>query len=152
MTFKNTNFLQLSLGCLSLITLLSLVGCTGMQSEFGCNAKAPDTCTPVGDVNRKAMRGDYWEERDDSEEVNAINTVHETNNEKSKRFAFAYPVSAPYAGEPIRYGETVQRIWIAPYEDSNGNYHEPSFVYTVLKGSHWIGLPIDEIIQPHPIA
>ena len=48
-------------------------------------------------------------------------------------------------GQPVRYGETVQRIWIAPYEDTEGNYHQDSFMYSVMKGGHWKGNPVKNI-------
>ena len=47
-----------------------------------------------------------------------------------------------YQRKPLRYGETVQRIWIAPFEDTSGNYHQESYVYTIVKPGHWLGYPV----------
>lgn len=33
-------------------------------------------------------------------------------------------------------GSMAKRIWIAPYEDKEGNYHESSYVYTTIKNSN----------------
>ena len=38
-----------------------------------------------------------------------------------------------------------KQIWIGPYEDVNGNYHEPSYVYVVVKNGSWIGEPVSTI-------
>lgn len=51
----------------------------------------------------------------------------------------------PVAGEPLRYGETVQLIWIAPYVDTNNNYYYPQMVSTVVKNGYWVGAPESEI-------
>jgi conjugal transfer pilus assembly protein TraV len=56
-------------------------------------------------------------------------------------------MQAPMVGEPIRYGETVQQIWLAPFEDTAGNYHEPSIVYIILQPPHWIGVPTKAIVS-----
>ena len=48
-------------------------------------------------------------------------------------------------GDPVRYGETVLRVWIAPYQDKDGNYYQPVTLYTVVKGGHWIGAPVNAI-------
>jgi len=40
-------------------------------------------------------------------------------------------------GEIGRYAETVQHVWIAPFEDTSGNYHEESNVYSVVEPGYW---------------
>lgn len=125
-----------------LISVIGLSGCAGMNGHFACNASAKNGCTSVSEVNDKAQAGLF--DREDSGGDNLAETS-----------VFDYPAAdsdagyagvTPHPGEPVRYGETVQRIWIAPYQDNSGNYHEPSYVYTVLKGSHWLGVPAKEVI------
>jgi len=48
---------------------------------------------------------------------------------------------------PIRSNEKIQQIWIGPYEDTNGNYHEAAYVYAVVKKGRWIGNPISAITE-----
>jgi type IV conjugative transfer system lipoprotein TraV len=57
---------------------------------------------------------------------------------------YGYPMNT-FEGKPIRSGENVQQIWIGPYEDNDGNYHEPSYIYSVTKKGQWIGEPVKEI-------
>ena len=50
----------------------------------------------------------------------------------------------PNANQPLRYGETVQKLWVAPFEDKEGNYHNSSEIFVITKGGHWIGRPVKE--------
>ncbi len=113
-----------------------LSGCAGMNGKFNCNATAGDSCTPVSIVNRNAQAGRY----------DNVDNSDDSGSASQQNFGYAskdagYNVTTPIPGEPVRFGETVQRIWIAPYKDSAQNFHEPSYVYAVLNKAHWIGLP-----------
>lgn len=125
----------------SLLTFVALLsGCAGMNGKFDCNATAGDSCTPVSIVNRNAQAGDY----------DNVDNSGDSGSASQQNFGYAskdvgYNVTTPIPGEPVRFGESVQRIWIAPYKDSSQNFHEPSYVYTVLNKSHWIGLPEQSI-------
>ena len=43
----------------------------------------------------------------------------------------------PYTGMPIRTPEQVIRVWIAPWEDKDGDLRDQSFVYLTLNSSRW---------------
>jgi len=114
---------------------LTITGCAGMNGSFGCNAKAGDSCTPVSQINDQASAGDYQTgERNRS-------------SDRSGHYAHASWKSASdaYPGGPLRSGERIQRVWIAPYQDLSNNYHEPSTIYMVLDKPHWIGFPVKEM-------
>jgi type IV conjugative transfer system lipoprotein TraV len=40
--------------------------------------------------------------------------------------------------EPARQNDTVMRIWLAPYQDGDDNYHPQSFVYAAVKKGQWV--------------
>lgn len=119
-------------------SVLLLSGCAGMNGSFACNKTASDHCESMSAVNREVNQGDFV----GSDGTKHHNTVVESATATKP---IGYHVTTPQAGAPIRYGESVARIWIAPFEDKEGNYHEPSFVYTVIKPSHWVGLPAKSI-------
>jgi conjugal transfer pilus assembly protein TraV len=130
---KKTTY-KFSLVSILLIALSSLGGCAGMNSEFACNARAGDSCTPVSVVNKNAEAGRY-------------DNINNASAQQSHTFVsqLNYPIkpqnvkySSLIANEPIRLGETIQRIWLAPYKDTEHNFHEESYVYIVLKKAHWI--------------
>jgi len=74
----------------------------------------------------------------------SVSLINATKNAKDGDKFYGYPINS-FEGKPIRKGENVQQIWIGPYEDSDGNYHEPSYVYSVIKKGIWIGEPVKEI-------
>lgn len=131
MTVKNIIILALMAYILS--------ACTGMHENFGCNATASNRCTPVSKVNAKAESGFYDNKQADS------TTIQSDNQPYSQAMGTGYEANMPMVGRLVRGGERVQRIWIAPYQDLSNNYHEPSYVYTVLNSSHWIGSPVKEV-------
>lgn len=120
-----------------LILILSLSGCAGMNGSFSCNAKAGSSCMPVQQVNDRATAGYYHQEKGESRKFS-----------RSKHFALTKEITfrgGDYPIGPIRTKEHVQRVWIAPYEDISGNYHEPSTIYMILEKPHWAGFPVKEI-------
>ena len=120
----------------AVIALLS--GCAGMNSKFGCPYKDIGGCRSMGEVNQSINTGQY-----------AGGTYHPGKTDSGGVTVTQSPsgmgIPTPQPGQPVRFGETVQRVWIAPYEDKNDNYHEPAYVFTVLQHSHWIGMPVKAI-------
>jgi len=98
--------------------IIFLCGCAGMKKQQGCNIGTDSKCGSLDAVFNK--------------------------QEKEKKEVMGYPISG-YAGSPIRSHEKVQQIWLGPYEDEDGNFHEPSYVYTVVKKGIWFGEPAEAI-------
>ena len=117
-----------------LVPLLAsmLTGCSGMNGHFNCNVKAKDSCEPLANVNRLAKAG-YYSHRH-------FRFSNDPNAQMMPR-PVGYPTQS-YQGQPIRTHETVQKIWVASYQDKDNNYHEPSTVFTVIKPGHWVGDPV----------
>ena len=121
-----------------ILSISLLTGCTGMHSQFDCNAKGGiQGCATLGHVNRMADQGDF--NRDDSV---SSSMVTKTASNESPTGMF---LKTPSAGEPMRFGETVQDVWIAPYQTQDGSYVWPSMETVVLQKGHWIGEPVSEI-------
>ena len=115
--------------------IFALTGCAGMNSQFNCNKVGGKGvgCASLDQVNSMVNQG-------------AFNNTSTSSNQNIKpSYTSGFSVAAPTAGTPVRYSETIQQVWIAPYEDTSGNYHEPSMVYAVIQPSHWIGLPVEAI-------
>lgn len=43
-----------------------------------------------------------------------------------------------YSGTPIRTAPLVLRVWLAPWEDSDGDLHDQSYVYLPVDGGRWL--------------
>ena len=117
-----------------LVSTIFLTGCTSMNSQFDCNASSGGRCAPMNQINKMADYGMFREAAPQKE----------TGFTGTKNQNYGYPLNT-FAGAPIRNSENVQQIWIGPYEDLNGNYHEPSYVYAVIKKGSWIGEPAEAI-------
>ena len=77
---------------------------------------------------------------DDADEENTLSGVAVASGENASpsegNGAAAAASSAP-AGEALRTAEVVGRIWIAPYVDAGGVYHEAGWVRAVIAPAGW---------------
>jgi conjugal transfer pilus assembly protein TraV len=132
-----------------LAAVLALIGmqaaCSNMNSSFDCPNKAGVNCKSLDQVNGMVDSGQLRGRAAFSEPSEPVATAKVAVIADNMEFA-SYPLKTDFRpGQPLRYGETVQRIWIAPYEDTEGNYHQDSMMYTILKDGHWIGQPVKAI-------
>jgi conjugal transfer pilus assembly protein TraV len=122
-----------------LVTFLS--GCVGMSSKFDCNVGSGGKCAPMHHINKMAGQGVF-------NESYGINKENALIRAESKSYGInkqnGYPLKT-FDGAPIRSNESIQQIWIGPYEDTSGTYHEPAYVYVVVKKGRWIGAPASVI-------
>lgn len=150
----------------SLFMLLNmLAGCADMNSQFDCPMKPGVRCESLDHINAKIDRGEIGREDKEKVAVSIVANRHFQNNNNNKnRSSYLQPVRQTEnkktfkdfnnqakpnhdvsRHEPLRYGESVMRVWIAPFEDTVGNYHQESEVYSVIKPGHWIGNPVKVI-------
>lgn len=106
---------------LLLLPCFVLTGCSTLNEEFDCPAPKGGSCKRMDQV---------------------YDIVNGEGGIGHQSLAVA-PNSNPLVvkgrpGEPLRYEEGVMRLWIAPYEDTDGNYHQANQVYSVVKEGQWI--------------
>ena len=123
---------------MGVISTALLSGCAGVNGSFACDKTAGDSCESMSMVNQQTDAGAFAQGDGGTAQNSTVESAAPVNPS-------GFDVATPQAGAPIRYGESVARIWIAPFEDKEGNYHEPSYVYTVIQSSHWIGAPAKSI-------
>lgn len=111
---------------LSLILLNLLTGCEMMNSSYDCPLEQGASCISLHDMDRAVSQGLY-PKRTHLADSNSTYVVHRDL------------VPGSY---PMRTKDKVAKIWLAPYEDVNGNYHEQSNIYTVIANSTWVGTPV----------
>lgn len=114
-----------------------LSGCSSLNSNFDCPMKPGVRCESLDQVNAQVDRGEISHS---DIKMTTINQPITTMSGVTKQPLYK-DASYLNKGEPLRYGETIMRVWVAPYEDTSGNYHQESDVYTIVKPSHWIGYP-----------
>lgn len=138
------NLKTASISLLGLTFCISLCACSTTSETFDCPAGKGVGCKSISAVNHMVNQGEQphaplgsLEERGvqfitplsapvisiDSPRVEAVSEQTEI------------PLSNAIAVHRIQ--EEHLRVWIAPYQDAQGNLHEGSIVHTVLKPGSW---------------
>lgn len=139
----------------------ALTGCAGMNSDFDCNKTATDQCLSMTDANKLAARGKSLDDLSTTDGTPAKKPVTEplpalTNTRLTTDSALTpAPVLPPSAltasyipvrsrqtdnaGQvaAVRVPDAVQRLWIAPWVDTQDNFHQPAVVEFVKNKAHW---------------
>ena len=111
-----------------------LSGCMGMGSKFDCNVDSGGKCVPMHHINQMANYGVF------NEKPYKVNNQNQILAKNMKGTGIGNET-------PIRSNEKTQQIWIGPYEDTNNNYHEASYVYAVVKKGGWANNPVSAITE-----
>jgi conjugal transfer pilus assembly protein TraV len=108
------------------------------KSEFGCKAPEGVSCSSLSGVYANAVANNLPALKD--------RLLFERDKEKNKEKKEAEPYDAkseiiigeaPSSGDPIRSQPKIMRIWIAPWEDSEGDLHDQSYIYVVADYGRW---------------
>ena len=110
---------------LSLILGYSVLsGCGELNSQFTCPMKPGVTCRSLDQVNTMVDQGKLAEAKPNpapsSDPLLTVNVSYSADN-----------------NEVTRSPESVMRLWIAPYQDSQGNYFSSTQIYHVIQPGHW---------------
>jgi len=115
----------------------ALTACSSMsgydaKSEFAC--KAPDgvLCESMSGIYANAMSNNLPGQR-----VNHAGVGAEVSRAKAEQGTGV--ITKPiYSGTPIRSAPLVLRVWFAPWEDSDGDLHDQSYVYLPVDNGKWL--------------
>lgn len=114
----------------------SLIGCSSMsgldaKTSFSCKAPEGVQCESMEGVYSNAMQHNLPGQR-----VNAGKSAAATSGDvKEGSGVLTRPI---YSGTPIRSAPRVLRIWFAPWEDSDGDLHDQSYVYLPVDNGRWL--------------
>lgn len=118
--------------CLLFIGVVGLSGCANMSAPPTCPDGTGLSCARVDQINTMVDRGQL--------SVTPIGRSSRGNAGPFQNFSIPYP-STVKSGQPLWNGEKVMQVWVAPFKDSSGNYHQASLIDTVVKPGYWIGNP-----------
>lgn len=102
---------------------LALTGCSAMNGDYECPLKNGASCVSLQDMDRSLNE----QINDPVIKKSSFNVVHKD----------LLPGSSPQ-----RTSDLTAKIWFAPYEDGDGNYHDANYIYTVIEGTTWHGAPV----------
>lgn len=133
-----------------ILSLLFTQGCAVMSSEFDCNKVGGiKSCVSLSEVNRMTEDGRITE--NGVQRANNSGLIDQSShnatqvNEINKKMISSQLPKSSILGQPVRVGERVQKMIVFPYEDSVGNYHESSVIYSILTPSHWLNYPVSQV-------
>lgn len=106
------------------MNIMMLGGCADMNSKFDCPMKPGVRCESLDQINARVDRGELGSTTTPSYSHAAFDDGYSSADTKS-------------ANPPFRQKEKVMHIWVAPYEDKDGNYHDGNNIYSVSKASQW---------------
>ena len=126
------------LGALSVC--LSLCGCSSTTSEtFDCQAGKGVGCKSISAVNKMVDQGLLEDGTQEAQPVSLPPTFTNAPNPINAQT----PLSDDFFVQRVQ--EEHLRVWIAPFQDTQGNLHEGSIVHTVLKPASWRVLRTQEL-------
>ena len=116
--------------------VVALSGCSSMsgfdaKSEFAC--KAPDG------ILCESMSGIYANAQAKNLPGQRVNARGEAPVALSQAKAGSNVMTKPiYSGTPIRSAPRLLRVWFAPWEDTDGDLHDQSYVYLPVDSGRWL--------------
>lgn len=135
-------------------SVLCLVGCSSMNSGFDCKNKPGVNCRSLGEVNEMINTGEIGKEKNKNskKETPAAKIAGFYNFEQRQNRWEPNTQTKSSKDEPVRVGERVVRIWVAPYQDINDNYHGENIVHTVVSKNSWLAPYSDTSAVPTEIT
>ena len=121
---------------LSVMLPLALAGCSSLS---GLGGDARPTCKAPEGVPCRSVSGVYVNSSPDASAASAVPSTLIAATPRP-----AHPTRAMGSDEPpptlgaIRSEPTVLRIWVAPFEDSDGDLVDQSWVYLQVDNGRWL--------------
>lgn len=143
------------IGVIAAVLALQLGGCSFLQigeSEYSCKGMPEGvTCMSARDVYQMTENENFRQqiERDAQLQKAVANGDDDVQEQiaaratpsvaSGERYVIPRPARDPI---PIRTQATVMRIWVAPWESSDGDLNVPGYIYTEIEPRRWeIGAP-----------
>lgn len=127
-------------GCAS-----TMSGLTGSSSSLSC--KAPDgvICSSVSGIYANSLKDALPAQQKKKETLLTESSDSKTKPSSKKVDDKNTPTAepAPHAlktlssGMPVRIAPYVLRVWVAPWEDSEGDLHDQHYLFAVVNHGRW---------------
>jgi conjugal transfer pilus assembly protein TraV len=115
------------------LLLPTLVGCAGSLSgldgskSLSCPVGEGVTCKPMSQVYEESAKPAKVDEADGQSESPVL----------PPRGAVHAPLGAENGPVPLRTRPSVMRVWVAPWEDADGDLHEGAWIAMRLDDGRW---------------
>lgn len=122
------------------LTITALItGCAGLDNP--CNDQGPGKCASVTTAYQNSLKSTI-----NPADLPRGQSVADYNNSNSAAvdndLVVAYTKQQSYsqipkAGDALRSSPKSMRVWILPYEDNLGLYHDQQYVYALVEKGAW---------------
>ena len=119
---------------LSFLSLLMLTACSSASENFDSEATSGVGAKSISEVNAMIDQGKIAGLKNEVDQAAVVHPVIVQNP-----IPIAHPESIVLSDHSMiqRQPEQFLRIWFAPFQDLQGNFHEASVVHTILRPSFW---------------
>ena len=123
----------------AMIFCFSLCACSTTSETFDCQGGKGVGCKSISTVNNMVDQGSLGQARLEEGEEDMQSSELPSSAPVISTASLPQQVEIPLSDEFFvrRIQEEHLRVWIAPYQDAQGNFHEGSIVHTVLKPGYW---------------
>lgn len=127
---------------LSLIAIaVGVATLTGCGSLSGLDANSSFSCKAPPGVLCESMTGIYANAEQKNlpgQRANIAKAEGSASNELSRAKDESVLTKPIYSGTPIRSAPRVLRVWFSPWEDTDGDLHDQSYVYLPVDSGRWL--------------
>lgn len=126
---------------LQLIPVLASVVLAGCGSMTGLDAKDKFSCAAPDGILCESMSGIYANAQQNNlpgQQVNRKGDTGKLSRAKVNDQENGVLTKPIYSGTPIRSAPLVLRVWFAPWEDTDGDLHDQSYVYLPVDNGRWL--------------
>lgn len=130
-----------------LIPILAITGCasfSGLDGKSSFSCKAPDgvSCSSLSGIYANAKQENLPGLRSQNN-----NSTPEKKNVTEDSVQSTLPlvglqpniaIKPLHSGDPIYTQPKVMRVWLAPWEDQDGDFHDQSYIYMVADYGRWV--------------
>jgi conjugal transfer pilus assembly protein TraV len=123
-----------------LFLILMLAGCSTNSEVFECEAGKGIGCKPISEVNRMVDQGRLGSHlsHDEPDSLKPLAPVLAQNNLTSEtKVSDMKDIVLSDHTTVNRVQEEHLRVWVAPFQDDQGNLHEGSVIHTVIRPGYW---------------
>lgn len=121
-----------------LAIMAAVAAVSGCAPKYACNAPEGIPCMSIGEVYKKSIGGTLPATRPASQ-GSTLPAAAGKPNETAMAPATPAPYPIPLTpGTPIRRDPAVLAVWFTPWVDSDGDFHDQSYLYMVTDPGRWL--------------
>ncbi|WP_459203436.1 TraV family lipoprotein (plasmid) [Ralstonia pseudosolanacearum] len=120
------------------LSAVAIVGLSGCMSMSGLDAKSEFSCKAPDGILCESMSGIYANAQANNLPGQRVNQRSKADAPVELSQAKGVMTTPIYSGTPIRSAPRLLRVWFSPWEDTDGDLHDQSYVYLPVDSGRWL--------------